>query len=461
MNVARQFLNDGVSEEEEAATMKLHSSGGAATPSVTKPGVSRDARGGKSLSAFIGGGKNVRLELTEDHTETTAGETEYSDQSSSLVSSHSWQNDALHQRASRPGATKPELHVLPHAVHETNDHDISIPSLTQHRILGEGFFGQVWLASNPDDDEKVYALKRLSKFDLLCEDQVDLVINEKLIMLHLHHPFIVQLRASFQDESYLYLLQDFCQGGELFSLLHKDSRTSLPEESCQFYVACIADALWYMHCQDIVYRDLKPENVMLNKKGYPVLIDLGYAKLLPADQKSYTLCGTPKYLSPEMVEGVGHSHAVDYWALGIVLYELASGEHPFEFWADMDELTLYGSIAEAEYLELPEACQLSAEGRQVLDRLLIKTPTARLGALNESPTYNGILAHEWMSSLNIASMRRQAVPAPWVPQVSEPLDDRHFDTADESDGEEDDLNMGAMTPCLSAREQARFADFDG
>lgn len=467
MNVARPIFNEGLPDELDSGLVhKLPSESNKNSKKTTKA-----LRGGKerTLSSFIGQqqvskttDKHIRLEL-EDNTETTACETEFSDLST--LASHAG-TATTPLRGLQP--QQPSLRVLPHAVHETNDHDISIPSLTRHRILGEGFFGQVWLASSPEDD-RVYALKRLSKFDILCEDQVESVINEKLIMLHLHHPFIVQLRASFQDESYLYLLQDFCQGGELFSLLHKETPICLPEESCRFYVACIADALWYMHCQDIVYRDLKPENVMLNHKGYPILIDLGYAKLLPPDQKSYTLCGTPKYLSPEMVEGVGHSHAVDYWALGIVLYELASGEHPFEFWADMDELTLYGSIAEAEYMELPEESKLSVEGRQVLDRLLIKTPTARLGALNESPTHNGVLAHPWMSGVNLTSLRRQTVVAPWVPALNGSLDDSHFGAVSEQQdkidgGDEDDddfLHMADFSPCLSAREQARFADFDG
>ena len=115
----------------------------------------------------------------------------------------------------------------------------------------------------PDGENKVYALKKLSKYHLLCEDQVENTLREKQILQRLHHPGIVRLVAAHQDGSFLYLLQDFCQGGELFSLLHinknNEAPSRLPEKQCQFYTACLADALWYIHCQNIVYRDLKPE----------------------------------------------------------------------------------------------------------------------------------------------------------------------------------------------------------
>jgi protein kinase A len=231
---------------------------------------------------------------------------------------------------------------------------------------------------------------------------------------------------------------------------------TLPEDHCKFYIACIADALWYLHCQGIAYRDLKPENVMFDGLGYPILIDLGYAKMI--EDKSFTLCGTPKYLAPEMVEGLGHSLTVDYWALGIVLYEMISGEHPFEFWPGMDELSLYGSIAEADYLELEDQT-MTSNGRDMIDHLLIKNPSKRLGA-TETPTHNPILSHPWLAKVNVVALRRRAVSAPWVPQLDSPMDDRHFDpVSDEGDDDLDDLGRGC-NPRLTQSEQARFAGFD-
>jgi len=214
-----------------------------------------------------------RDECSDEHdpTEGTTSETEISD---SLHGS-SWH--------SRGGAAAP-LRVAPHhhpALHEEGENDessrIVISDLQYHRILGEGYFGFCWLVSSSssnnnnktkkeesDGENKVYALKKLSKYHLLCEDQVENTLREKQILQRLHHPGIVRLLAAHQDDSFLYLLQDFCQGGELFSLLHNhnnnhEAPSRLPEKQCQFYTACLTDALWYIHCQNIVYRDLKPE----------------------------------------------------------------------------------------------------------------------------------------------------------------------------------------------------------
>lgn len=397
-----------------------------------------------SLGSFMSSwnGKTILAKDVDDNTEITVSESEYSEFGSPKHSP---------VRIRRQAGLE-TLTVAAPAVHETHE-DIAIPDLKRHRLLGEGFFGQVWLVES--DDHQPYALKQLSKFDLLCEDQVEAVIREKQIMLQLHHPGIVKLLASHQDDTSLYLLQDFYQGGELFSLLHRSKNSMLPESSCQFYISCLTDALWYMHSHSIIYRDCKPENIMIDGQGYPVLIDLGYAKTIPSKgEKTYTLCGTPKYLPPEMIEGAGHTFTADYWSLGVVLYEMLSGEHPFVFWEGVDEMSLYGSISEADYLELPEQL-VSKECEDIVDKLLIKKPESRLGAI-ESNSKNEILEHAWLRpSLNLTAQRRKTIQAPWIPAADNPLDDRHFDPIDE-DGD----SLSGDNPPLTGAEQERFADFD-
>ena len=159
------------------------------------------------------------------------------------------------------------------------DSEIEFNSLTRHAILGAGTFGQVWLVSRLTSDgktRKAYALKIQSKFDLIRHSQALGVVQEKNIMAQLHHPFIINLVTSYQDPQRVYMLLGLVQGGELFSVMHKSSGDGIPEAHAQFYSAGIIEGLGYMHRRHILYRDLKPENVLLDDTGYPVIVDLGF-----------------------------------------------------------------------------------------------------------------------------------------------------------------------------------------
>lgn len=141
------------------------------------------------------------------------------------------------------------------------------------------------------------------------------------------HPFILKLYQTFKDQSKLYMLLEFVQGGELFSVLHTPQNDGVPDAQAKFYAAGVLLGLAYLHGKDIAYRDLKPENCLIDKHGYPKVVDFGFAKVIQG--KTFTLCGTPEYLAPELVLGRGHNRAVDYWAYGILLYEMEAGYSPF------------------------------------------------------------------------------------------------------------------------------------
>lgn len=156
--------------------------------------------------------------------------------------------------------------------------NIRLGDLKRHRILGAGTFGQVWLVSkeSPTGKAHPFALKIQSKYELVENQQAAGVIQEKNIMAKLQHPFIINLVQSYQDDNYVYMLLGLVQGGELFSIIHRADSDGVPEADAKFYAACILEGLSYMHRRKILYRDLKPENVLLSSQGYPVIVDLGF-----------------------------------------------------------------------------------------------------------------------------------------------------------------------------------------
>jgi len=345
------------------------------------------------------------------------------------------------------------------------------------KILGEGNFGQVWQAERKDldvEDDRSYALKMLSKYQMVCDGEVDTVIEEKRILQMVNqHPFVTKLRAAWQDDNLVYFLQDFLQGGELFSLMLDRTapyeagamppRKAMAESHVQFYTACIADALHYLHSKRIVYRDLKPENALLDEYGYPVLIDLGAAKVLAKNvDRTYTMTGTPRYVAPELVDGSGHSFGVDHWALAILTYEMLTGDHPFDEWDNSDEVALFECITDCDYKQLPET--VSTDARDWMDQLLVKDPERRLGYIASSDidpnnSYSvgksALLKHPWLSKMKMTGLRRRAVKAPWKPSIINNHDSSFFDDWDHLDPV-----VQTNYPQLTGREAALFDKFD-
>jgi protein kinase A len=171
-----------------------------------------------------------------------------------------------------------------------------------------GTFGKVWLAKH-NNSGKPYALKMLNKREIIGHHQVEGVIREKNIMTSIDHPFVISLVSTYQDDKHLYMLLELVQGGELFSVIHTESRDGIANANSRFYAACILESLAHLHHRHISYRDLKPENILINSLGYCVLVDLGFAKIVM--DKTYTLCGTPEYLAPEIILSKGHDKGVD------------------------------------------------------------------------------------------------------------------------------------------------------
>ena len=249
------------------------------------------------------------------------------------------------------------------AIRESISSSVGLDDLEKISILGEGQFGEVWLveATVLEDEKLRFALKTQHKQDdIRCEEAEFAIRMEMEILWDLQHPFICDLIHTYEEDSSIHMLLGLITGGELWEVIHKEDANGdwasglASEEHARFYSLAIADTLDYIHSKRYVYRDLKPENVMIDSEGYPVLVDFGFAKQLKSEStKTFTFCGTPNYVAPEIIKNIGHDKGVDHWALGILIYEMLSGDHPFYF-DGMDNTELFQNICEEDYYELED-----------------------------------------------------------------------------------------------------------
>ena len=269
---------------------------------------------------------------------------------------------------------------------------ITLSDFELRDTLGTGSFGRVRLVrfigtSPPDASEKAkfdeyhdnyFALKILKKSEVIYLKQVEHVKTEKHILEVISHPFIVNLLGAFMDPKNLYLMMEYIIGGEFFSHLRKMGR--FPNDTSKFYAAQITLVFEYLHSLMILYRDLKPENLLLDKDGNCKVTDFGFAKKV--EYRTWTLCGTPEYLAPEIILSKGHGKAVDWWALGILMYEMLAGYPPFY---DEDPLGIYQKILEGK-IKFP--WHFDRHSKDLIKKLLTADLTKRLGNLKVHATPN-------------------------------------------------------------------------
>lgn len=327
------------------------------------------------------------------------------------------------------------------------DRSIEFRDLVKFRILGVGTFGKVWLASHKKTG-KPYALKMLNKREIIGHHQVEGVIREKNIMTSIDHPFVITLISTFQDDKHLYMLLELVQGGELFSVIHTESRDGIPNPNSRFYAACILESLAHLHHRHITYRDLKPENILIDALGYCVLVDLGFAKIVM--DKTYTLCGTPEYLAPEIILSKGHDKGVDYWAFGVLIYEMLVGRSPFYSYGT-DQVSLFKRIVQVKY-SFPPGAVVNEIAQDLIQRLIVRRQSNRFGCLARADM--DIRDHAWFSMISTEKLLQKQIPAPWVPQIKDPLDASHFDSYKHVENE-----GPSNKPALSSGQQDLFKDF--
>ncbi|CAG9822456.1 unnamed protein product [Phaedon cochleariae] len=300
-----------------------------------------------------------------------------------------------------------------------NGHEKADPSQFELlKVLGEGSFGKVFLARKVvgTDAGILYAMKVLKKATLRVRDRHRTKM-ERNILVDVEHPFIVKLHYAFQTEGKLYLILDFLRGGDLFSRLSKE--VMFTEEDVKFYLAELALALNHLHSLGIIYRDLKPENVLLDADGHIALTDFGLSKLPLEEGKTYSFCGTVEYMAPEVVNRKGHTFAADWWSFGVLMFEMLTGALPFQGANRRDTMT---QILKAK-LTMPS--DLSAEAQSLLRVLFKRNPANRVGA--GPGGIDDLKNHEFFATIDFDALAAKRIRPPFQPTVSGP-EDAYFDS---------------------------------
>lgn len=266
-------------------------------------------------------------------------------------------------------------------------------------VLGIGAFGRVTLVID-QENKTSYALKAISKLQVVRNGQSTQILNEKKVLQRLNSMFVVNLNRTYQDDWFVYFLLDACLGGELFTIHRKSG--SFDEATARFFAGCVVEGFIHIHQHNVAYRDLKPENLVLDSEGYLKIADFGLSKFI--DGNTFTMCGTPDYLAPEIITGKGHGMPVDWWALGVFIFELVAAQAPFF------EETMNGTFRRimAGIIRFPKV--FSPECKDIITRLLHVRPTRRLGVLKGG--HKLIKKHPWFWRFKWDRLKKKEMAVP-------------------------------------------------
>lgn len=326
--------------------------------------------------------------------------------------------------------------------------ETTLDKLTVLGLLGQGAFGKVSLVEekSPLGDDKPpqqFAMKMLSKRQLIATKQTKAIIREKNIMMSVSHSLILKLHSTFQDESNLYMVLDVVKGGELFEVLHDRTKAEagMPYNTAKFMAACVFESLSHIHSRYIVFRDLKPENILVDENGYCILIDFGFATVVM--DKTFTMCGTPEYLAPELLLSKGYDKSADIWGMGVLIYELLAGKTPF-FARGLSEMQMFRRIVRSQFI-IPRTKKFTDEANNMIGGLLKRLPAERLGCLAAGSS--DVKNHAYFEGIDWEALAEKKLKAPWCPPAKKTT---------LKPSEPDNAPTGRK---LKPEEQALFVDF--
>eukprot|EP00331_Platyophrya_macrostoma_P003886 CAMPEP_0176411094 /NCGR_PEP_ID=MMETSP0127-20121128/3418_1 /TAXON_ID=938130 /ORGANISM="Platyophrya macrostoma, Strain WH" /LENGTH=400 /DNA_ID=CAMNT_0017790657 /DNA_START=1 /DNA_END=1203 /DNA_ORIENTATION=- len=270
--------------------------------------------------------------------------------------------------------------------------------------LGNGAFGTVYKVKRRTDG-KIFAIKTLKKRSLLSRNQMSSAISEKDIMQKADSPYVLKIEYAFQTRDYLYLCLEFCPGGDLSYIL--EEREKLTEDEVKLAGAELVAIVAYLHSIDVLYRDMKPDNILIDETGHLKIIDFGLSRMgIKNDMVCKTFCGSPAYLSPEMLKRQGATWATDVYGIGTILYELLVGEPPFY---SHDISTIYDNMKKGK-LTFPKT--MSPVAKDLLTKLLDQNPASRLGVNDKKE----IMKHPFFAGVDWEKVEKKEGPAPFPPK---------------------------------------------
>ncbi|KAM9858650.1 serine/threonine-protein kinase N2-like [Aulostomus maculatus] len=384
----------------------------------------------------------IQLSVTEEQTSPTsleAGET--------IVAS------PAHQTSCRP-ALQEQLSSI-NSTEEKEDQPASalkmqMDDLRFISVLGRGHFGKVLLAEFKKTG-KLYAIKALKKRDIVMRDEVDSLMSEKRIFEMINastHPFLVNLHGCFQTSDHVCFVMEYLPGGDLMIHIHNNVFT---EAQTRFYSACVLLGLEFLHLNKIIYRDLKLDNLLMDADGFVKITDFGLCKEgMGHGDRTSTFCGTPEFLAPEVLTDDNYTRAVDWWGMGVLIYEMLVGESPFP---GEDEEEVFDSIVNDD---VQYSVSLPPDAIAIIQKLLKKNPLKRLGAGERDA--NELKGEKFYETIDWEALLAKKVTPPFLPSIKESVDVSNFDS--EFTRLQPILSPPSKPFSLSTEQQEAFADFD-